>query len=163
MGLSLSELREFVMDREAWRAAIHGVAKSRTRLSDWTELNWTELLHNIVLVLPYINMNPPRVYMCSPSWAPLPPPSPYHPSGSSQYTSPKLPISCTEYWRKALNLLPLSVTLIVGFSFLLFIRYKRFPSSPSLLKASVRNGCYSLLNFFLHWLEWQDGISFLLV
>ena len=36
----LSELREFVMDREAWHAAIHGVAKSRTRLSDWTELNW---------------------------------------------------------------------------------------------------------------------------
>ena len=34
MYLSLSELREFVMDREAWRAAIHGVAKSRTRLSD---------------------------------------------------------------------------------------------------------------------------------
>ena len=34
MGMSLSELREFVMDREAWRAAIHGVAKSRTRLSD---------------------------------------------------------------------------------------------------------------------------------
>ena len=39
MDVSLSELRKFVMDREAWRAAIHGVAKSWTRLSDWTELN----------------------------------------------------------------------------------------------------------------------------
>ena len=37
-GRELSELRELVMDREAWRAAIHGVAKSRTRLSDCTEL-----------------------------------------------------------------------------------------------------------------------------
>ena len=40
MDVGLSELREFVMDREAWRAVIQGVAKSRTRLSDWTELNW---------------------------------------------------------------------------------------------------------------------------
>ena len=39
MDMSLSELQELVMDREAWRAAIHGVAKNRARLSDWTELN----------------------------------------------------------------------------------------------------------------------------
>ena len=43
MDVSLSKLRKLVVDREAWRAAIHGVAKSQTRLSDWTELNWTVL------------------------------------------------------------------------------------------------------------------------
>ena len=42
MDVSLNELQVLLMDREAWRATIHGVAKSRTRLSDWTELNWTE-------------------------------------------------------------------------------------------------------------------------
>ena len=42
MDVNLSELRELVMDREAWRAAIHGVTRSCTRLSNWTELNWTE-------------------------------------------------------------------------------------------------------------------------
>ena len=54
------------------------------------------LLYNIVLVLPYINMNPPRVYMSSHSWNPVPPPSPYHPSRSSQCISPKHPVSCIE-------------------------------------------------------------------
>ena len=45
MVVNLSELRELVMDREAWHAATHGVAKNRTWLSDWTEMNWTGLKH----------------------------------------------------------------------------------------------------------------------
>ena len=42
MDMGLGRLRELVMDREAWRSVIHGVAKSQTQLSDWIELNWTD-------------------------------------------------------------------------------------------------------------------------
>ena len=46
MDMNLSKLQELAMDREAWHEAVHGVAKSQTRQSNWTELNWTELKDN---------------------------------------------------------------------------------------------------------------------
>ena len=62
MDMNLGELRELVMDREAWRAAIHGVTKSRTWLSDWTELNYprTEFI--------YYNHWYCRYYMAQKNW-----------------------------------------------------------------------------------------------
>ena len=55
------------------------------------------LLYNTILVLPYIDMNPPRVYLSSQTWISLPPPTPYHLSGSSPCTSPKHPVSCIKH------------------------------------------------------------------
>ena len=55
------------------------------------------LLYNTLLVLPYIDMNPPRMYMSSQSCTLLPPPNPYHLSGSSPCTSPMHPVSCIEH------------------------------------------------------------------
>ena len=66
MDVSLSELRETVMDREAWRALIHGVAKSRTRLSHWTELNWTHPQTQpkpcLVLELTWPGLKPSKIH-----------------------------------------------------------------------------------------------------
>ena len=53
MDVSLSELRELVVDREAWRAAIHGVGKSQTRLSDWSDLIWRTENWHLSLCLSY--------------------------------------------------------------------------------------------------------------
>ena len=88
------------------------------------------LLYNIVLVVPYINMNPRQVYTCSPSWTPLPPPSPYHPSGSSQCTRPKHPVSCIEP-----GLVTRFIHYIIHFIFI-FITYYYFAKMDPIFKAN---------------------------
>ena len=80
-------------------------------------------LYNTVLVLPYIDMNQPWVYMSSQSWTPLPPPTPYHLSGSSLCTSPKHLVYCIEH-RLAICFLPDSIHVSMPFS-------QVIPPSPS--------------------------------
>ena len=60
MHMSLSELWELVMNREAWCAVIHGVSKSRTWLSDWTELNWPNILDVLIYVIIEITIKQKR-------------------------------------------------------------------------------------------------------
>ena len=65
-------------------------------LKKFIYFNWRLITLQYCSGFAYIDMNPPRVYMCSPSWIPFPPPSPSHPSGSSQCTSLEHPVLCIE-------------------------------------------------------------------
>ena len=111
-------------------------------------------LYNIVLVLPYIEMNPPQAYMCSPSWTLLPPPSPYHPSGSSQCTSSNHPVSCIKP-RLATHFIYGIIHVSVPFSQIISpspspTESKRlFYTSVSLLLSRLQGYCYHLSKFHI--------------
>jgi len=102
------------------------------------------------LVLAYINMNLPQVYMCSPSWTLLPPPSPYPPSGSSQCTSPKHPVSCIEPGL-ATHFMYDIIHISMPFSQIIPpspTESKRlFYTSVSLLLSCIQGYCYHIVQF----------------
>ena len=115
------------------------------------------------MVLPYIDMNPPQVYTCSPSWTPLPHPSPYHPSGSSQCTSPKHPVSCIEPGL-ATSFIHDIIHVSVPFSQIIppypsSTECKRlFCTSVSLLLSCTQGYCYHLSKFHIYALVYCIGV-----
>ena len=120
-------------------------------------------LYKIVLVLPNIRMNLPQVYMCSPSWTLLLPPSPYHPSGSSQCTSPKHPISCiepglaTHFIHDILHVsMPFSQIFPPSPSPTESIRL--FHTSVSLLLSRTQGYCYHPTKFHIYALVYCIGV-----
>ena len=121
------------------------------------------LLYNTVLVLPYIDMNPPRVYMSSQTWTSLPPPTPYHLSGSSPCTSPKHPVSCIKH-RLVIRFLHDSIHVSMPFSQII-------PPSPSpsesksplytsvsLLLSRIQDHHYHLSKFHIYVLVYCIGV-----
>ena len=118
------------------------------------------------MVLPYINMNPPQVHTCSPSRTLLPPPSPYHPSGSSQCTSPKHPVSCikpglaTHFIHDILHVsVPFSQIFPPSPSPTESIRL--FYTSVSLLLSHIQGYCCHLSKFHIYVLVYCIGVFLL--
>ena len=122
------------------------------------------LLYNTVLVLPYIDMNPPRVYMSSQSWTPLPPPTPYHLSGSSPHTSPKHPVSCIEH-RLAIHFLHASIHVSMPFSQIIppspspSESKRLFYTSVSLLLSCIQGHHCHLSKFHIYVLVYCIGVT----
>ena len=113
------------------------------------------LVYNTVLVLPYIDMNPPRVYMSPQSWTPLPLLTPYHLSGSSQCTSPKHAVSCIKH-RLVIHFLHDSIHVSMPFSQTIPplsspTESKRlFYTSVSLLLSCIQGYHYHLSKFHIY-------------
>ena len=108
-------------------------------------------------------MNPPQVYLCSPSWTLPPPPSPYPPSGSSQCTSPKHPVSCIE---PGLVTRFIHDIIHVSMPFSQIIPPSPSPSEPirliytsvSLLLSRTQGYCYHLSKFHIYALVYCIGV-----
>ena len=121
------------------------------------------LLYNTVLVLPYIDVNPLWVYMSSQSWTPLPPPTPYHLSGSSLCTSPKHPVSCIKH-RLVIRFLHDSIHVSVPFSQIIppspspSESKSPFYTSVSLLLSCIQGYRYHLSKFHIYVLVYCIGI-----
>ena len=156
--------------RQDWGTTTHSL--TLFHLSNWLKIliffTWFYFifkLYSTVLVLPNIEMNPPQVYMCSPSWTLLPPLSPYHPSGSSQCTSPKHPVSCIEPGLATRSIYDI-IRISMPFS-------QIFPPSPSpspteskrlfytsvsLLLSRIQGYCYHLFKFHIYVLVYCIGV-----
>ena len=120
-------------------------------------------LYITVLDLPNIKMNPPQVYMCSPSWTLLPQPSPYHPSGSSQCTSPKHPVSCIEPGlaiRFLYDIIQVSMTFsqIIPLSPSPTESKRLFYTSVSFLLSRIQGYHYHLSKFHIYVLVYCIGV-----
>ena len=120
-------------------------------------------LYIVVLVLPNIKMNPPQVYLCYPSWTLLHPPSPYHPSGSSQCTSPKHLVSCIEpglATRFIYDIIHISMPFsqIISPSPSPTESKRLFYTSVSLLLSRIQGYCYHLSKFHIYALVYYIGV-----